>query len=120
MGLCDDKVFKCRSGEEFKSLKVLEVYPNPSFGNALIKYELPENAIVSLRLYDISGRLVNTIYSGTQEKGEYEVELNGEYMGSPLPTGIYFLRLEVPINRDFALLNRRVKSNKETYNIEIE
>jgi len=39
----------------------LNVYPNPSFGNALIKYEVPEKANMTLRLYDISGRLVKTI-----------------------------------------------------------
>ena len=56
-------------------------------------------------LYDISGRLVRTIYSGAQEKGEYEVNVgatlavaknNGQSLrvGMPLPAGIYFIRLE--------------------------
>ncbi|MGB9742648.1 MAG: FlgD immunoglobulin-like domain containing protein, partial [bacterium] len=48
----------------------------------------------SLSVYDISGRLVRTIYFGLQEKGYHEVKLNSEQMGSPLPPGIYFIRFE--------------------------
>ena len=69
----------------------LEVYPNPSFGNVLIKYGVPEKANVSLGLYDITGRLVKTIYSGTQEKGYHTINV-GAYHDTP--TGIYFIRLE--------------------------
>ena len=69
----------------------LEVYPNPSFGNAVIKYGLPEKANVSLRLYDISGRMVKTLYSGAQEKGYHTINV-GTYCN--MPTGIYFIRFE--------------------------
>ena len=69
----------------------LRIYPNPSFGNVLIKYGLPEKADISLGLYDISGRLVKTLYSGTQEKGEHKVNVGAYY---DTPTGIYFIRLE--------------------------
>jgi len=58
-----------------------------------------------LVLYDISGKLVRTIHSGVQEKGEYEVNVgatlavaqnNGQsrQVRMPLPAGIYFIRLE--------------------------
>ena len=80
--------------EESEKLRVesleLRVYPNPSFGNALIKYGLQEKASISLGLYDISGRLVKTIYSGTQEKGYYEVDIKQD----GLIGGIYFIRFE--------------------------
>ena len=69
----------------------LEVYPNPSLGNAAIKYGMPERANMSLGLYDISGRLVKTLYSGTQEKGYYTINV-GAYHDTP--TGIYFIKLE--------------------------
>ena len=82
----------------------LSVYPNPSVGNAVIKYSLPENASIRLGLYDISGRLVKTIYSGVQEKGNYEVNVGSNlsvrptgqvrHMGLSLPKGIYFVKLE--------------------------
>ena len=49
---------------------------------------------MSLELYDITGRLVKTIYSGVQEKGYYEV--NVSRVG--LQAGIYFIRLEAEEN----------------------
>ena len=73
---------------------LLEVFPNPSTGKTVIRYLLSENrngyTINDLRLtiHDISGRLVKTLYSGTQEKGEHNVWQN------ELSTGIYFVRLE--------------------------
>ncbi|MGC9111184.1 MAG: SBBP repeat-containing protein [candidate division WOR-3 bacterium] len=66
----------------------LELSPNPAIGSAVINYWLPSDAKVSLSVYDISGRLVRTIYFGLQEKGYHKVE------PSPLPTGIYFVRFE--------------------------
>ena len=68
----------------------LSIYPNPSFRNPVIKYELPERASITLELYDISGRLVKTIYSGTQEKGCYEVNIKQD----ELKGGIYFIKFE--------------------------
>ena len=53
----------------------LDVYLNPALQVASILYQVPSKSKVSLVLYDISGRLVRTIYSGVQEKGEYEVNV---------------------------------------------
>ena len=48
---------------------------------------------MSLRLYDISGRLVKALYSGAQEKGEHKVNVETRH-GVSLPTGIYFVKIE--------------------------
>ncbi len=95
------KRHKCEgaSVEESEELKVksleLRVFPNPSFGNAMIKYGLPERADIRLGLYDISGRLVKTIYSGTAEKGYHTVRWNGKNKyGKKVASGIYFYKLE--------------------------
>lgn len=74
---------------KFQNAK-LEVYPNPSFSKPVIKYELPEKVFVSLNLYDLSGRLVKPIYSGTQDKGYYTVELKS----NELTKGIYFIKFK--------------------------
>ncbi|MCK4306700.1 T9SS type A sorting domain-containing protein [candidate division WOR-3 bacterium] len=57
----------------------------------MIKYGMPEKADISLGLYDITGRLVKTLYSGTQEKGYHTINVGAYYN---TPTGIYFIRFE--------------------------
>jgi hypothetical protein len=82
------------SGIEESGLPVAEgyeVYPNPSNGNALIKFGLNKRSDISLSLYDITGRRLKDIYSGTQEQGSHEFLLNKE---DELSEGIYFILLE--------------------------
>ena len=69
------------SGIEESGLPVIggyEVYPNPSKGNAVIKFGLNKRSDISLSLYDITGRRLKNIYSGTQEQGSHEFLLNKE------------------------------------------
>ncbi len=82
------------SGIEESGLPVIdsyEVYPNPSQGNAVIKFGLNKSSEISLSLYDITGRLLKHIYSGNQEQGSHEFILSGE---DELADGIYFICLE--------------------------
>ncbi|MBI4721682.1 MAG: T9SS type A sorting domain-containing protein [Candidatus Stahlbacteria bacterium] len=71
----------------------LDIYPNPFIRSAVIGYRLSVKGNVSLVLYDITGRLVKTIYSGIQEKGYHEAKIQGEETW-PLQAGIYFIRLD--------------------------
>ncbi len=52
-------------------------YPNPFNAQTTIVYGIPSRSRVSLRLYDILGRLVRTLAEGEQEPGEYEVLWDG-------------------------------------------
>ncbi len=74
----------------------LEIYPNPCFRNALIKYGLSEKTNITLELYNISGKLVKNLYSGTQKKGEHTININnvGTHYSMSLPNGIYFIKFE--------------------------
>lgn len=51
---------------------------------------------MSLKLYDITGRLVKNIYSGVRERGYYRVDVDAKdtesSSGPPLQTGIYFIK----------------------------
>ncbi len=64
--------------------------PNPSLRNTQIKYGLPEKANITLSIYDISGRLVKTFYSGTRKEGYYTVNLNCKEFSK----GIYFIQFK--------------------------
>lgn len=64
--------------------------PNPSLKSVVVKYGLPEKTTVNLSLYDISGRVVKTLCSGTQEKGYYKVDIKD----NKLSKGIYFIKFK--------------------------
>ena len=53
-------------------------------------------ALVSLRLYDVSGRVVAVLKEGKLSAGRYSVTWNGlENTGRAVASGIYFARLRV-------------------------
>ncbi len=76
--------------ETDKEHYVLVTYPNPTSSFVDIKYVLPETEHITLRIYDISGRIVRTLYDGIQNNGEHIVHWN---TGS-LASGIYFTKFE--------------------------
>jgi photosystem II stability/assembly factor-like uncharacterized protein len=65
-------------------------YPNPFNPSTTIKYELPQSGFVSLKVYDILGREVQTLVNGNKIKGTYEVSFNG----SNLASGVYLYKLK--------------------------
>jgi len=64
-------------------------YPNPVGNFATIDYQIPRKSDVSLRMYDISGRLISVLREGKSEPGYYSIKLNT----SKLTNGVYFYRL---------------------------
>jgi len=63
-------------------------FPNPARHQVTVQYALPEARPVTLRLYDVLGRRVQTVAQAEQE-GRREVQLDV----SGLTSGVYFLRL---------------------------
>ena len=63
--------------------------PNPFNPTTAISYKLQASSIVSLKVYDIAGRLVAALADGWREAGSHEVTFDG----SKLPSGIYFAQL---------------------------
>jgi hypothetical protein len=64
--------------------------PNPFNPVTRISYYLPEEAFVTLAIYDVSGRLVDRLLSRVEDAGEHTVE----WHASRAPSGVYFCRLE--------------------------
>lgn len=68
--------------------------PNPFPSTTRIRYSLPVAAEVSLRIYDLGGRLVQTLLDGPAGPGDGEATWDGtDSHGQPAPDGIYFYRL---------------------------
>jgi hypothetical protein len=69
--------------------------PNPFNSHTWINYSLPEPCNVSLDIFNISGGLVRTLFTGRQPAGKYSVEWDGlTNAGNPVSSGIYFYRLQ--------------------------
>lgn len=70
--------------------------PNPSLLSASIRYDLPRPSPVSLRVFDVAGRLVRTLVDSPQQPaGSYSVRWRGrDDDGRNLPSGVYFYRMK--------------------------
>jgi hypothetical protein len=64
-------------------------YPNPFNPSTIISYALPKQSFVSLKIYDVLGRLAETLIDETQAPGIYRLSFDG----SGLASGVYFYRL---------------------------
>ena len=70
-------------------------YPNPFNPTTQIKYDLPEQSTVSLKIYNILGQEVMTLANGEQAPGFYSVTWEGRNnFGSQVSSGVYFYRFE--------------------------
>ena len=70
-------------------------YPNPFNPNTTIRYALPEQATVSLTVYDVRGQKIAILPNGVKAPGNYEVQWNGlDQSGNPVSTGVYFCQLQ--------------------------
>jgi len=76
-----------------EAVRLLGTFPNPARGRATVRFAVPDGSAapdVTLRLYDVLGRQVRTVRAGA-EAGRHELQLDT----SRLPSGMYFLRLQV-------------------------
>ncbi|NLP11706.1 T9SS type A sorting domain-containing protein, partial [bacterium] len=65
-------------------------YPNPFNPTTVIRYEIPDDQAVTIRVYDLSGRELETLVNGAQTAGSHEVVWNAAGYAS----GIYLYRIE--------------------------
>jgi hypothetical protein len=64
--------------------------PNPLNPTTTISYELPQAQNIKLQIFDITGRLVETLYNGYKEAGHWDVTWNASNQSS----GVYIYRLQ--------------------------
>ena len=69
--------------------KLYQNYPNPFNPTTTIKFSIPKDAYVEMKLYDIIGREVATLISDPYRAGVYLLDFNA----SRLTSGIYFYQI---------------------------
>ncbi|MCC7158621.1 MAG: T9SS type A sorting domain-containing protein, partial [Ignavibacteria bacterium] len=73
--------------EEFR---LKQNYPNPFNPVTYINFDLPKRGNLSLKVFDVNGRLVRTLFTGELNAGSYAADFDA----SELPSAAYFYRLE--------------------------
>ncbi|MBU1355554.1 MAG: T9SS type A sorting domain-containing protein [Candidatus Edwardsbacteria bacterium] len=83
----------------------ITTFPNPTSDRSTLKYlitspagSLPRQLSISyncrMDVYNVTGQLVNTLFSGNLAEGEHSLEWNGrDRAGQKVPSGIYFAKL---------------------------
>ena len=68
--------------------EVLDIknYPNPFNPITKIYYEIPEDGVVTLKIYNALGKEIKTLISDNKIAGAYEIDFDA----TGLPSGIYF------------------------------
>ena len=70
-------------------------YPNPFVAQAAISYSLPEAGRATLKVFDLSGRLIRTLADGDMAAADHTVVWDGrDASGNEVGAGVYFCRLE--------------------------
>jgi len=88
---------KSRESSLPKSFSLSQNYPNPFNPLTTISYDVPSGkpVHVSLKVYDIRGRLIHTLADGIREPGVYKVFWDGSTKrGGKVSSGVYFYRMQ--------------------------
>jgi photosystem II stability/assembly factor-like uncharacterized protein len=73
-----------------QAYELAQNYPNPFNPSTEIAFSIPENSRVTLTIYDMLGRQVETLLDETKPAGSYKVNFNA----NNLPSGMYFYKIQ--------------------------
>jgi hypothetical protein len=74
---------------QISDFKLSQNYPNPFNAATLIRYQLPTISNVSLKVYNLLGQEIATLFEGIRQQGIFEATFDG----SKIAGGVYFYRL---------------------------
>ena len=70
-------------------------YPNPFNPVTTLQYDLPEDALVNITIYDMMGRVVSNLVSGQQNAGYKSIQWNAtNNQGQPVSAGLYLYTIQ--------------------------
>jgi hypothetical protein len=82
----DDKQGNAQPSE----FELVQNYPNPFNPTTQINYAVPQSGYITLKVYNLLGQQVATLFEGVRSVGNYQTTFNA----SNLPSGVYFTRLQ--------------------------
>jgi photosystem II stability/assembly factor-like uncharacterized protein len=76
-------------------------YPNPFNPTTTIRYALPVESTVKLKVFNILGQEVATLVNGEQVAGYYDIAWDGKNAnGASIASGVYFFRIDAKATGD--------------------
>ena len=77
------------------SLQLTNIYPNPFNNQTQVSFSTPHTGELEISIYDLAGRNIRHLKSGSYGAGEYNMTWNGlDDFGRQVPSGIYVLRID--------------------------
>ena len=77
------------------SYALFQNYPNPFNSSTVIRFDLPRDGRVTIRIFDTLGREKRLLLDRSQKAGGYTISWNGrDNKGKMLTSGVYFCKLE--------------------------
>jgi len=71
------------------NFELAQNYPNPFNPSTTIKFAMPKDGSVSLRVYDVLGNEIKTLVDGYHKAGTYNIY----FSGSEISSGVYYYKL---------------------------
>ncbi len=80
-----------------KQFALHQNYPNPFNPQTQISVDVPEKTKLTVKIYDVIGKEIQTLYNKEIEGGTYHFMWDGKnYQGNIVASGIYFYKMETP------------------------
>jgi Secretion system C-terminal sorting domain len=83
-----------RDGNLPSGFLLYQNFPNPFNPSTVIKYRIPEDNFVTLKIFDSLGREVVTLINERQVKGEHHVSFNANSVNKKISSGVYLYQLK--------------------------
>tara|TARA_Y100001968_G_scaffold315479_1_gene342123 strand:- start:334 stop:900 length:567 start_codon:yes stop_codon:yes gene_type:complete len=72
------------------TLTLSPAFPNPFNPVTTVTYGLPNDGMVNVAIYDVNGRMIETLANGFVNAGNYSIDWNAKSQ----PSGMYFLKVQ--------------------------
>ena len=80
---------------KIESFELHQNYPNPFNPITSLRYDLPEDGLVNITIYDMMGRVVKTLVNGSQTAGFKSVQWNAtNNRNEPVSAGLYLYTIQ--------------------------
>ena len=77
------------------SFKLYSNYPNPFNPVTTLGYDLPENGLVNITIYDMLGNVINNLVNANQSSGYKSIQWNAtDNEGETVSSGVYLYKIQ--------------------------